>query len=183
MSDEEQSFDEGISGEPDVAVGGKVGFLPGIVIKLLKWAAIAVVAIIFIVTVVIITMSIMNKGSKSQSYAAVTPEYQGTAPILDYYTNIEEIRGRTADKNPVTVIVKVSLGYDQGNKAIQGELIQRTPKLKDMIRGFFSSKTAEELGPKNEEALKMALKELLNRVMTTGKIKDVIFSDFNVVEF
>jgi flagellar basal body-associated protein FliL len=102
---------------------------------------------------------------------------------LDWYGNIPEIRGRTADENPVTVIVKVNVGYEQENKIVQSELIARTPRLQALIRQFFASKTSAELTPQHEEELKAELEEQINRIMTDGKIKEVIFLDFNVVEF
>lgn len=184
MADEEQGFDEGIAGEQDLSVGSqKTGFLPGIVMKILKWAAIAIAAVIFIVTVVVITMNIMGRGSETQTRVVSTSEdYNKPQPIMDYYRAIEEIRGRTADENPATVMVKVDLGYEQGNKTIQSELVQRTPQLRDLIRHFFSSKTVDDLRPENEEQLKMELKEKINDILKED-ITMVLFQDFNVVAF
>ena len=42
MSDEEQSFDDGLAAEEDLSVSNKVGFLPAALMKILKWAALAV---------------------------------------------------------------------------------------------------------------------------------------------
>lgn len=183
MSDEEQSFDDGLAAEEDLSVSNKVGFLPAALMKILKWAALAVGAIIFIVTVVIVTMKILNQGAQPQSYVAVTESYEAKIPMYDWYDNIPEIRGRTADKAPATVIVKVNIGYDEGDKEVQSELIKRTPRLRDMLRSYFTSKTAEELQPEYEELLKNELKERINRIMVNGKIREVIFLEFNIVEF
>jgi len=183
MSDEEQSFDDGLAAEEDLSVSNKVGFLPAALMKILKWAAIAIGAVIFIVTVVILTMQFINRGAQPQTYVAVTEEYEGTTPTYEYYDNIPEIRGRTADKTPATVIVKVNVGYDMGDKEVQSELIARTPKLRDMLRNYFTKKTMAELQPQYEEQLKEEIKEMINRIMSNGKIREVIFLEFNVVEF
>ncbi len=183
MSDEEQSFDEGISPGGEEQPPQKTGFLPAVVLKILKFAAIGIGGIIFIVTVVVITVSILNKGQKAQTYAAVSPEYAGKPPVYDYYSNIGEIRGRTSDIAPHTVIVEPNLGYDSKNKNLQTELIGRTPQIKDMLRNYFAGKTAEELQPKYEKQIKAELKEMINGLLSSGKIDDVIFLNFNVFEF
>ncbi|MFQ3621647.1 MAG: flagellar basal body-associated FliL family protein [Spirochaetales bacterium] len=173
---------EGGAGEP-VQAAKKVGFLPAIVIQILKWVALALGAIIFIVTVVIITIQIMGVGKQSVTQLPTSKEYEGKEPIYDWYTNIGEIRARTADDAPHTIIVDVRVGYRQGDKAMQAELIARTPQLRDIIRRFFTSKRAEELKPVNEEKLKIELRDQLNAIMTSNKIQRVIFDTFTVIEF
>ena len=178
--------DDFMGGEPvadqDLEVGRRIGFLPAVAIKILKWAALAIAAIIFVVTVVVITVSVMGRGTKAAGYPVNSPEYQGKQPVLSWYTNIPEIRGRTADTNPTTFIVKVDLGYKQNDKQVQTELVARTPLLTDMIRSFFSSKTASDLtNPNNENQLKEALRTEINNVMISGKVQSIAFETFNVV--
>ena len=186
---DDQAFDEGIAGDDEIAVGGetgggeRTGFLPAVVIKILKWAALAVAAIIFIVTVVVITMSIMNKGAATGGYPTLSEPYQGAPPVLAWYNNIGEIQGRTADENPTTVIVDVSLGYSEGDKALQAELISRTPRMRDLIRQFFGTKTSKELRPVNEDVIKEELRTKINTILKHGQVQEVIFQNFNVVEF
>lgn len=186
MADDDNALEEGLAGpEQELAPseGKQGGLLSGMLLKILKFVALGIGAIIFIVTVVIVTMRIAGRGTQAQSYPAVSEEYEGTQPVLSWYSAIDEIRGRTADENPNTVIVKVGLGYEKDNKTIQTELVSRTPRLRDIIRQFFTEKTASELKPQYEEELKAELKERINRVLTGGKIDDVIFLEFNVVEF
>lgn len=188
MGDEDRAFDEGFVGDDaDIAPleGEKQGgFLGGALLKILKFAAMGIGAIIFIVTVVIITMRIMNRGNQPQGgYEATSEEMQSVPPELTWYDNIPEIRTRTSDENAVTVIVKVNLGYEIEDKATQSELISRTPRLQDMIRSFFAGKTASQLQPRNEKELKEELQAKINNALSKGKIKDVIFLDFNIMEF
>lgn len=188
MGDEDRAFDEGFGGdEAEMApLEGeqKGGFLGGALLKILKFAAMGIGAIIFIVTVVIITMRIINRGNQPQGgYEATSEAMQDTPPELTWYDNIPEIRTRTSDENAVTVIVKVNLGYEIEDKKTQTELISRTPRLQDMIRGFFAEKTASQLTPAHEEELKEELKQKINNVLSDGRIREVIFLDFNIMEF
>lgn len=184
MSDDmfENEGEGGAAGEP-VQAAKKVGFLPAIVIQILKWVALALGAIIFIVTVVVITVKIMGVGSPSVTQQPISKEYEGKEPIYDWYSNVGEIRGRTADDVPHTIIVEVRIGYKQGDKAMQAELIARTPQIRDIIRRFFTSKKSDELRPTNEENLKLELRDQINNIMTSGKIQKVIFDTFTVIEF
>jgi len=189
MADDDQSFDAGFEGEDVAGIdapGGeekKGGFVGGALLKILKFAAMGIGAIIFIVTVVIITMRILNKGGQSQSYPVVSEEYEAIPEQLQWYDNIPEIRTRTSDENSVTVIVKVNLGWIEGEATLQTELIQRTPRIQDLIRQFFANKTAAQLSPAHEQELKTELKEKINFILAEGTIKDVVFLDFNIMEF
>jgi flagellar FliL protein len=178
----ENDDEAGAVGE-QVQASKKVGFLPGIVIQILKWAALGLGAIIFIVTVVVITVGFLNKGSQSMTLQQVSTDYSGKEPIYDWYGNVGEIRGRTSDQVPHTVIVDVKIGYPQQHKQMQAELISRTPQIRDIIRQFFTSKRAEELRPENEDNLKLELRDKINDIMTSGKVRRIIFDSFTVVEF
>jgi flagellar FliL protein len=179
MADEESFLDEDVTVGQDAEVGQKVGFLPALVLKILKWAAAAVAAIIFIVTVVVITMRIMNQGRPSANVPVVSESYVATPPILDYYENFDDIRTRTADEVPYTVVAKVALGYEKGNKNIQGELVERTRLLQHIMRSYFARKTADEL--RNEVAVLEELLEEVNGVMASGRIRQVLLLDFNII--
>lgn len=184
MSDDmfENEGEAGAAGD-QVQAAKKVGFLPAIVIQILKWVALALGAIVFIVTVVIITVQLMGIGSKSVTQQSVSKEYEGKEPIYDWFANVGEIRARTSDDVPHTVIVDVRIGYKQGDKAMQAELIARTPQIRDIIRKFFTSKRAEDLKPANEDNLKIELRDQINNIMTSGKVQKVIFDTFTVIEF
>jgi flagellar FliL protein len=183
MSDENEIFDEGEEG----AVGGeakpskKVGFLPGVVIQILKWAALGLGAIIFIVTVVVITMMFMGVENKGMSQQQISPDYAGKAPVYDWFSNITGIRARTADSPPGTVMVDISIGYEQGNKIVQTELVSRTPQIKDIVRQFFATRKAADLAPGKENDLKMELADKINSIMSDGKVRQVVFDNLTIV--
>jgi flagellar FliL protein len=183
MSDENEMFEEG----EDSAVGGeaqpskKVGFLPGIVIQILKWAALGLGAIVFIVTVVYITMTFMGAGNQSINQQQVSADYVGKAPVYDWFPNITGIRARTADNPPGMVMVDISIGYEQGNKIVQTELVNRTPQIKDIVRQFFATRRAVDLAPGKENDLKVELAEKINSIMSDGKVRQLIFDNLTII--
>jgi flagellar FliL protein len=185
MSDEIFDNEDEIVGAEETQPGGKkVGFLPGIVIQILKWAAIIIGAVIFIVTVVVITMNILNRGNQPQSQLSNVEEYEAKPPIWAWYEAIGEIRGSTADEVRHTFIIEPRLGYDTEDRALNTELGKRTAYLRDMIRSYFSGKKAEELlGKENEMRVKEELKTDINRILINGKIHAVIFDSYQVVPF
>ncbi len=181
MADEESFLEEDVSAGAEAEVGQGGGFLSALLLKILKWAAIAVAAIIFIVTVVIFTMRIMSRGTRPAAVPAVSEEYRATPKRLSYYDNFEDIRTRTADETTYTVIARVALGYDGNNKNLYNEIVERTPKLQDLIRSYFTQKTANEVEPRNEEIVKEELKVRINSILSSGKVEDVIFLEYNVI--
>jgi flagellar FliL protein len=184
MSDENEMFEE----NEDSAVGGeaqpskKVGFLPGIVMQILKWAALGLGALFFIVTVVFITMHFMGAGSQNMSQQQqLSPDYSGKAPVYDWFPNITGIRARTGDTPPGTVMADISIGYEQGNKVVQTELVNRTPQIKDIVRQFFATRRAVDLAPGKENDLKVELAEKINSIMTDGKVRQVVFDNLTII--
>ena len=164
----------------------KIGFLPAIVIKILKWVAIVLVAVVFIVTVVVVTLKIMNPVASTPDYYYDTQELRNTLPNLQWYNvGDSDIRCRTADvEKKVILIVKVSVGFNEKSKDLHQELIDKTPKLRDEIRVFFGEKMADDLLPKDEVKVKEELKRRINRMLSgSDRVQDVIFTDFNMVEF
>ena len=183
MADEESFLEEDVSaGGQDVEVGGRVGFIPAFLFKVLKWAAIGVAAVIFIVTVVYFAMRILNQGTRPAAVPSVSAEYRATPPRLHYYDAFDDIRTRTADQTPFTVIARVAIGYDDNNKNLTNEINERNKKIQDLIRSYFTQRTAAEVMPKNEQVVKQELMERINTILSSGKIQDVIFLEYNVIE-
>ncbi|HKK64387.1 MAG TPA: flagellar basal body-associated FliL family protein [Clostridia bacterium] len=183
MGDEEVFSEEEVAGgAAEEEAGGSRRLIPAFVLKILKWVALGLAAIIFIVTVVVITVSLMNQGPQSAAYPSASEEYQGSVEILSWY-DIPEIRTRTSDENPYTVIVDPKLGYESESKKIQSELIARREQIIDMMRRYFSRRTASELTPQYEDEIKAELEEQINRIMDSKGIEDIVFLQFNVIEF
>jgi flagellar FliL protein len=164
---------------PSKSGGGLGAILPTI----LKFAAIGLGALIFIATVSIITYRIMSGSGSAQSAVPTTESYVTAKPTLSWFTTIGVIRTRTKDPTPYSVVVNVILGYDLDSKVAQNELTNRLYQIKDFIRNYFSKKTAADLKPENEQAIKAEIIELLNQnILKDARMRDVLFQQLDVVE-
>ncbi len=181
MSDDMFDAEEDVSAEEPGSRQG--GFLPSIVVTILKWVAIAIGVIVFIVTIVVITVNIRMAGQTQQSGLMASEAYQSAPPRRSWSSDLEEIRTRTSDANPATVIVMVNLGFEEGLTQIQAEILARKPQLRDLVRNFFASKTARELRPENEHVIKDELRRMINDAMPGDPIRELAFDRFEVVDF
>ena len=182
MSDEEVFPDDDISGGDDDGGKQKVGFLPAIVITILKYAAIGIGAIAFIVTVVVVTMSILDKGPSGMEYPEVSPDYEGKKQLLDWWSGIDDIRTRTSDEQDITILAKIKIGYKQGDNSLLTELNARQPQLQEKVRYYFSSHRASYIKEGENSFVKTELIELINTELSTGQIRDVVILDLQMIE-
>ena len=168
---------------PESSVKKSSGFgalLPNI----LKFVAIGIGALIFIVTVVVITFNILNKGGKSQT-STIDPNspYEGRRIELSYFTLIGQITTNTRDVQQHSVTVDMIIGYDLDDNTASAELTQRQYQLRDFVRNYFASKTADELRPENEIRLKNDIKEILNRsFLDKARVRLILFNKLDVME-
>ena len=185
MSDNDDFLEGGDAVESD---GGgakkKGGGLGGILPNILKFVAIGLGAMVFIVTVCVITYNIMNKGGKTQTVITdPNGPYLGTRPSYGYYDSIGSMTLRTSDF-PVssTVTVDMIIGYDAEDQKASQELSSRRHDLRDFVRRFFSAKTAAELAPAREEALKAEIRETLNtRFLDSRGARIILFNKLDVM--
>jgi len=183
MSDEEVFPDDDITGGDDDGVGSqKVGFLPAIVITILKYVALGLGAVLFIVTVVVITVGILDKGQKNQQYPEASTAYEGKQDIMDWWSGIEDIRTTTADEQSYTVLVTIKIGYEKNDKAILTELNARQPTLQEDVLNYFSSQTVNYLRSGRNSYVKSELKEIINNQLSSSQIKDVVIYDFQTIQ-
>jgi len=182
-NDDDFSLNEG-GAEPEQAAQPKAkGPGPGI-LKILTIIGIAIGAVGLIVTVVVITVNHMNQQGKPATEITTSDEYGDVpTPIYQYSTLIGEIRTRTNDVEPASVVAKITIGLDANDKETPTELTARQYQIRDMLRQYFSSKSASELGPTSEATVKEEIKEKLNNMLTkNGAIKEVLFESFTVIQ-
>lgn len=178
MGDEDAFMEEDVAAGGDLEVGKKVGFLPAALIRILTWVALGLAAIIFIVTVVILTMNIVLRDRQSVSAPPVSEEYVTKPPRLDY-NEVGEIRTRTADPEKYMVILTPSVGFDGDNKQLANEVVQRKPEMIHYIRSTVSQMTAKQI--ENEAELLETLKTGLNRILSEGRIQNIILTDLQII--
>lgn len=184
MSDEQQDLNlEDVGGGTEEGMGPRRGGLfSGLLITILKWAAVAVGLIIIVVATVVITMNAREKGRSSQGLAAQSPDYSDKADPLSYTDVIDQIRGQTADETPAIFLLKVSLGYDLNDKVLGTEVAARKWEIQDLLLKYVAQKTAAELNPQAYNAIQADMMNLINRILQQGKIKRVVFREFSVVK-
>ncbi|GHU97149.1 hypothetical protein FACS189483_02270 [Spirochaetia bacterium] len=189
MSDSDELDLEGgeqsaADGSEDSSKKKKGAALAVLLPNLLKWGAIGLVALILVVTVAIITVRLTVKGGQPQTAVAESASpYTGSRPQYQPYDSIGQIRTRTKDATPYSVVVEMVIMYDMNDKVAQDEFNTRRFELKDFVRSFFSSKYAAELQPDNEARLKQEIIEALNtRVLDKSKARIVTFNQLDVME-
>ncbi|MFW6338442.1 MAG: flagellar basal body-associated FliL family protein [Alkalispirochaetaceae bacterium] len=187
MSDEMFDTEEEVGGEEQPQAGKKrIGFLPAVVIDILKWAAIIVGAIIFIVVVVVITVRTLDRreGGQLADVPRVSEYQDSVPPELAWFSQLEEVRGQTRDEPSMTFIVEPWIGYEpDGGEATLQELIAREIQIKETIAIYFGSHHARELeGPDNRQRVKRELREQINRMMRND-IREVAFDSYQILDF
>lgn len=180
VDDQEMNFAEG--GETETAAAPKAkGAGPGLA-RILMIVGIGLGAVIFIVTVVVITVGIVNKQGKPMTVTPVSEAYQAATPVYAYIGTIGEIRTRTSDKEPSSVVVRINLGFDVNDKEADKHVNERLPQIRDYLRRYFTQKLAEDLTPDKEEVIKAEIKEDLNRILSVPSIKEVLFERLDVIK-
>jgi len=182
MSDEQQdlNLEDVGAGAEDVSGPRRGGVLSGLLLTILKWAAIGIGAVIIVVTTTIITVRLVSKGGQSEGLAAISPSYAAKEPPLAYYDDIEQIRGQTADDPPAIYLLQVTLGYDPKDKEVSVEIGNRRREIQDIILRDISQKKAADLAPTHYAELEQELQDMINETMTTGKVKAVTLRQFVV---
>jgi flagellar FliL protein len=169
-------------GGDEAEVGKRVGVLPSLVLKILKWVAIVVALIILVVLVVVIVYNMLN-GDRSAmvSQISTSTDMEAVAPTLQYFTNVGQIRGLTIDNPPASYIAEVDLGYEQGNNALTAELNDKAKLIHNQILIFLSKKLASQLHPSKAGELQAELLPIINRWLMTGKIQAVLFREITPI--
>ncbi|RPJ04896.1 MAG: hypothetical protein EHM28_13185 [Spirochaetaceae bacterium] len=184
MGDQERFLEEeeGSGQGDEIEVGKKVGFLPAFILKILKWVAIVVGILLLVVIVVVILFNQLS--SKSSAYTgdiAVGMEVMPPEEILQYFGNIAEVRGQTADKPPQLFTAKVDIGYEKENNALTTELNDRAPRIHNIILIYLSRKQAVDLHMRDEQLQQELVREV-NRILRNGKIKTLLFRELQTFQ-
>ena len=176
---EDSMSEEDAGGSSGKKGGGAGGFLP----TLLKYVALVLGAIILIVTVVIITMSVMGGNKPQQSALPVSEDYKEIAEELDWYQSLGEIQTRSSDPIPASIMVNLFLGYKKEDKITATEITAQRIPIRDFLRNYFAAKTADELAPRNEEKIKIEIRNAINdSILNKGKIRKISFDKLTVVK-
>lgn len=182
MADDMFDADDDVVGAEETQPGQKrVGFLPGVVIQILKWVGIILGGVIFIVTVVVVTVNFLDRGSVSQTRVPQSEEYRAEMPILTWFEQVGELRGSTADEQQTTYIVEPFLGYDGENNALVNELILRKIQLIGIFNDYFGGKSVDDL--KHKDVVEQELLDTINRMLRDGRVQDIVWGSYQFLPF
>ena len=163
----------------------KGGLFAGVFLQSLKWIAIIFFGVILIVTTVVITVNrLEQRSSFLQDRVQLSEEFTAEVPVLEWYSEIGDIRGSTADIITRSFVVMPHIGYDPQDKAVQTELVARTIQIREIISFYFASRTIAELkSVESRQRVKSDLTTQINRIMNSGKIRDIAFDVYQLLEF
>ena len=183
MSDSDD-IDLGDTGDsPGMDAPKKASGLAALLPNLLKFVAIGLGATIFVITVSTITVRIISKDGPSQTNIPSASPFVGAQPLYSVFTSIGSIRTSTKDIVPHAVVVDMVIHYDQNDNTASGEFTARLHQLRDFVRLFFRSKTADELKPENEPRLKQEIIEQLNtKVLNSARARMITFNQLDVMQ-
>jgi flagellar basal body-associated protein FliL len=185
MSDEEKFLEDDVTAEAEEEQREKTGFLPGIVIQILKWFVIGLVFILLTGTIAWAVYTLFfSKGRTSTGLPEdFSPDRTELTKPLEYFsTELNDIRGQTNDEPPALWYASIRIGYEKGNSRILAELIEKKEWIRNEIAKLFGRKAENDLRTKNWLSIENEIKSMLNMsIVQTGLIEDVRIYELNVV--
>ena len=154
--------------------GGFLGFL---CVGFFVLCAFLAVGTIFVAVVTTTAKSYISKPKWLRQSEVIIPRRQ---EINYIYTPEITLSGRTNDGSSYIYDVALVFGFIEKNKVVDIELARRSLELKDLLRGFFSIRTARDLRASNEKELKILLLNEINSFLKKGKIEEVLFLQLDV---
>jgi flagellar basal body-associated protein FliL len=189
MADEQQSQsnveDQGLDIEESSEAPRKKGpLLSPLIIRILLIVAL-VLSIIFISIIVYIIFRGVEKAYGPQTRPDVWSEDDIRKPPtqhLEYMDISEPFRQRLLDGKMIQL--KITLGYKAKDKALQQEISQIKPEIRDIIIKHLSrlnsSDFVDESGSSLEKLEEDFLKQI-NRILNSGKVERVLFQEYTLM--
>ncbi|MBN1524462.1 MAG: flagellar basal body-associated FliL family protein [Spirochaetales bacterium] len=186
MADQERFLDdeEGGSQGEEIEVGKKVGFLPSFILRILKWVAIITGMLLLVIITVVVLFNYLMENQAGVYTGDITVGMEVAPPpeTLQYYKNLDPIRGLTIDKPPYLFTAQVDIGYEKNNNALTTEINERSSRIHNTILIYLSKKSANDLHLKDAEKLQQELTREVNRIMRSGKIKLILFKELQTFQ-
>ena len=127
-------------------------------------------------------MNVMGGNKTRQTQVPISEEYKEYAEELDWYQSLGEIQTRTSDASHASVLVNIFLGYRKEDTVASAEITAQKIPIRDFLRNYFADKSVKELSPKNEERLKIEIRNEINdRILNKSKIRKISFDKLQVV--
>ena len=102
-----------------------------------------------------------------------SPEIGPLFSLKSFIVNLQEREGER--------YLKVTIELEMEQDTLTDELTKRTPQIQDTVISLLSSKSYEEISSlSGKQVLKAEIKARVNRLLTTGRIRRVYFTEFVV---
>jgi flagellar basal body-associated protein FliL len=98
------------------------------------------------------------------------------------YWSIGLVRAKSADPKAAVVVAGVAFPYDPRDRAFAEELERMAPALKAAAIACLERRKAAELSPAYEGAVKAALRDAFNALLSLGEVDEIWLSEFSVIE-
>ena len=129
-----------------------------------------------------------SKGRYSVKFDDIPFDFGAVIPSIDDYksetvvyswTSAFELKTNNADGAAVSAAVV--LGYKLDDKATATDIVAHDVEISVYLRQFFTKKTTSELSPKNEDNLKMEIRNGINDfILSSSKIRAVGFQSLDI---
>ncbi len=94
-------------------------------------------------------------------------------PLRTFVVNLNDPSGRK--------YLKVTIDLELSNDAVKTEIMDRMPQIRDTIITFLSTTSYEDLSSvEGKNFIKEAITAKINRILTSGKVKNIYFEEFVV---
>jgi len=173
--------------EEEVAEVAPSGFWQKIkanLIKILSFTAAAALIVLISVGISITVSKHVNKEGIREIGGKIVIPPPPPLEIADMGEFTINIRGE--DEEPHFIRVHVVLGYgrvgDRASTQIGSEISTRRAQIQHIINMILSSKTKRELDtPEGKRNLAIEIRDQINQIMSSGKIKEVYFKSITVM--
>lgn len=144
----------------------------------LERALMALGAVFIIVIIAGTTYACLTDSRTRKLARATVPTAASNNGVFD---GLGRIRARSADAVPAVIVVDIAFPYDSSDRQFREELTRRRGDLREAATSFLSGKSAAELHPSAEAAIKAGLRDTLNGLLSLGSIDELYFSEFRVI--
>ncbi len=148
----------------------------------LLWSYRILLAITLILVIIIGGGTLITGITRMAQPTRNTQEKNPSSQEVAYFQGLGRMRLTTADNPPAVVVLFVVFPYTPGDRAFVEELSNHIPRMKEIVQDMVHHQTKKELQEKGEEPLKKEILSRWNSLFRLGKIQDLHFSEFLILE-
>jgi flagellar basal body-associated protein FliL len=142
----------------------------------------AALAFAIALAILIGTLVGLATGSRQRKLARESRQEAAASSGLAAFDTIGTVRAKSSDSKSAVVVATIAFPYDPADRAFAEELERKAPSLKAAAIACLSRKKAADLAPAYEGAVKAALRDEFNRLLSLGKVGEIWLSDFAVIQ-